>query len=107
LASPGWRAVRGQEGLAEFESLQGDAVINANALAAGGAWTIGIGVKQAEVQAAAWHAVRLALLLGGLLSALSIVFAVVVARRIRTPLPVWSAPPNAGGPATSPRGPTW
>ena len=49
-------------------------------------WSVGVAVKKAQIQAAAWDTVRWAALLGGGISALSLLFALVISRRITQPI---------------------
>jgi signal transduction histidine kinase len=86
LASPGWRAVKDQTGLFEYTSLEGDTLITANVHPSIGSWTVGVAVKKAELQAAAWNAVRWAELLGAGLSVASLLLAGMLARQITRPI---------------------
>ena len=84
--SAGWRASRDAEGISEFRSREGDPLVNANALSDLSGWTIGIGVKKAEFDAAAARAVTWALFLGAGLSVLSLLLALFMARSITRPI---------------------
>ncbi len=86
LASHGWRAIKDRAGLFEFPSLEGEALIHANTHASVGGWTIGVAVKKAELQAAAWNTVRWAAFLGACLSAASLLLAGMLARQITRPI---------------------
>jgi PAS domain S-box-containing protein len=86
LASEGWRNVRHQEGIAEFPALEGEWVVNANALSRLSDWTIGIGVQKTELTGAAWRAVRWSAILGALISLSSLLLAAQVARSISRPI---------------------
>lgn len=86
LASEGWRAVRLREGLFEFASREGDPLINVNAVPRLGRWTVGVAVKKAELQETAARTTRTAMLMGGLISLLTLTIAAIMARRITTPL---------------------
>jgi signal transduction histidine kinase len=86
LASEGWRATKGQTGLFEFHSLEGDPLITANARPSMSSWTVGIAVKKAELQQAALATVRWAVLLGAGLSAASLLLAWFLARQITRPI---------------------
>jgi len=88
LASEGWRNVRHQEGIAEFNAIEGEWVVNANALSRLSDWTIGIGVQKSELTGAAWRAVRWSAILGALISLSSLLLAVQVARSISRPINV-------------------
>jgi hypothetical protein len=82
LASQGWRAIKDQIGLFEFPSLEGAPLIHANARPSVSNWTIGVAVKKAELQAAAWCTVRWAILLGAAISAASLLLPGILARQI-------------------------
>ena len=86
LASEGWRATKDQTGLFEFPSLEGDALIRANAHPSISNWTVGVAVKKAEMQAAVWDTVRWAVMLGAGLSAASLLLAWSLARQITRPI---------------------
>ena len=86
LASPGWRAIKDQTGLFELSSLEGDALISANAHPSIGHWTVGVAVKKVELQEAAWSTVRWAVLLGAGLSAASFLLALRLAQQITRPI---------------------
>ena len=85
-ASEGWRATRGRTGVFEYPSLEGDTIIDANALPSIGNWTVGVAVKKAELQAASWSTVRWATILGAGLSAASLLLAGMMARQITRPI---------------------
>ncbi len=82
LASEGWRATRPRVGIHEFKSIEGDPLVQANALASAVSWSIGIGVKKSQLNAAVWRSLTWALALGAIVSALSITLAVLFARRM-------------------------
>jgi signal transduction histidine kinase len=86
LASQGWRATKDRTGLFEFPSLEGDPLISANARPSMSSWTVGVAVKKAELQKAAWVTVRWAIMLGAGLSAASLLFAWFLARQITRPI---------------------
>ena len=81
LASEGWRRTAGHDGLSEFKAREGEPTINANAVSHLANWTVGIAIKKAELNAAAWRATRWAIIAGVLLSALSLLLATQLARR--------------------------
>ena len=85
-ASEGWRNVRRQEGIAEFHAIEGEWVVNANALSRLSDWTIGIGMQKSELTGAAWRAVRWSAILGVLISLSSLLLAAQVARSISQPI---------------------
>jgi PAS domain S-box-containing protein len=86
LASEGWRNVRHQEGIAEFHAIEGEWVVNANALSQLSDWAIGIGMQKSELTGAAWRAVRWSAILGALISLSSLLLAAQVARSISQPI---------------------
>jgi PAS domain S-box-containing protein len=85
LASEGWRKNMALDGVFQVDSLEGDPILVANALTAKG-WAIGVAVKKAQIQAATWDTIRWAAFLGGGISALSLLFAFVISRRITGPI---------------------
>ncbi len=85
LASEGWRKIMARDGVFQFSSLEGEPIVLANAHTARG-WAVGVAVKKAYIQAAAWDTIRWAALLGGGISALSLLFALVMSRRITGPI---------------------
>jgi PAS domain S-box-containing protein len=102
LASKGWRATIGVDGLSEFPSIEGDHVINANARSVLSGWTIGVGVKKGSLQSAISSTVRtlsfatiglmgLMLVLGGSI-ALSIARPLAKIGRAGAPLDVSTKP---------------
>ena len=86
LASEGWRAIKDRTGLFELSSLEGEALIHANTHPSIGGWTVGVAVKKAELQDAAWSTVRWAAMLGAGLSAASLLLAWSLARQITRPI---------------------
>ena len=62
------------------------ALIHANAHPSMSSWTVGVAVKKAELQAAAWATVRWAVMLGAGLSAASLLLAWSLARQITRPI---------------------
>jgi len=86
LASQGWRAIKDQTGLFEYPSLEGDALIHANARTSLSSWAVGVAVKKAELHALAWNTVRWAVMLGAGLSVASLLLAGAVARQITRPI---------------------
>ena len=77
---------QGSNGLFELSSLEGDPLILANAQPSISNWKVGVAVKKAELQAAAWVTVRWAVLLGAGLSAASLLLAWSLARQITRPI---------------------
>src|SRR5262245_25365034 len=86
LASEGWRAIKDQTGIFEYPSLEGDMLIAASAHPRIANWTVGVAVKKAELQAAAWNTVRWSAFLGAGLSAASLLLAGILARQITRPI---------------------
>jgi len=86
LASEGWRHVKDREGVFELASVEGDAIVQANASSAQSGWRVGIAVKRTELTAATRRTVHWAVLLGGALSIVSLLCAAVMARTISEPL---------------------
>ncbi|HWE19275.1 MAG TPA: ATP-binding protein [Hyphomicrobiaceae bacterium] len=86
LASQGWRDTKDQTGLFEFTSLEGDALIQANAHPSASNWKVGVAAKKAEMQQAVWVTVRWAVMLGVGLSAASLLLAWSLARQITRPI---------------------
>ena len=84
-ASEGWRNIMPKEGVFEFVSLEGVPIVHANVHTAKG-WSAGVGVTKAQVQAAMWNTIRWAALSGGGISVLSLLFALLISRRITYPL---------------------
>ena len=46
FASEGWRRSLGNEGVSEFASLEGDQLVNANAVSRLSGWTVGVAVRK-------------------------------------------------------------
>jgi signal transduction histidine kinase/ActR/RegA family two-component response regulator len=86
LAAQGWRATKEGTGIFETVSLEGEPLIRANVHPSIVNWTVGVAVKKAELQAAAWNAVHWAIVLGAGLSAASIVLASILSRQITRPI---------------------
>jgi PAS domain S-box-containing protein len=86
LASEQVRQIMKQDGAFELETTEGDHVILANARSNVSSWTAGIGAKTAELRAAVLSTVGWAIALGGIISLLSLVFALWIARRITCPI---------------------
>jgi PAS domain S-box-containing protein len=84
-ASEGWRRAVNHEGMFEFQSLEGDPVVAAAAPIHGG-WAAVIAIKQSEVYAQVWRAVRWVSLCGAAIMLASLSFAWWIARGIREPV---------------------
>jgi PAS domain S-box-containing protein len=86
FASERFQDIKDRNGIFEVESRDGAELIAANTHSNVSRWTIGIGVRTAEVRAIVFSAIGWAVALGGAISLLSLVFAVWIARRITAPL---------------------
>jgi PAS domain S-box-containing protein len=75
-----------RDGVFEILSLEGDTFVLAQTRAATSGWLVGVGVKKAEIQAAAWRTISWSLMLGGGFSLLSLLLAGAMARSIAGPL---------------------
>ena len=82
LAPEGWRRTQDQEGLFEIFSLDGDKIVQANTHSRLSGWAVGVAVKKAQLTGIARDTVRWAMVAGGGLSVLSLLIAVMMARRI-------------------------
>src|SRR5229473_6736811 len=80
------RAIKDQDGLFDLVTPEGDRMILANARSNVSGWTAGVGAKTADLQAAVLGTVGWAIALGGIISLLSLGFALWIARRITRPL---------------------
>jgi PAS domain S-box-containing protein len=80
------RAIKDQDGLFDIVMSGGDPIILANSHSNVSGWTTGIGAKTADLQAAVLGTVGWAIALGGIISLLSLMFALWIARRITRPL---------------------
>lgn len=104
-ASAGWRATAKTEGIAEFPSIEGDRVINANARPQLSDWTVGVGIKQAAFAQAISSTVRTATIVATTICALALLLAAGIGRSIARPLEsiaVKSAIPGEAAPADPP-----
>jgi PAS domain S-box-containing protein len=88
LASEGSRALKDQEGVFELNAIGGEAVVSAHARPVTSGWVVAVAIKKAQMQAAAWNAIRWAIILGGGFSILSLLFAGAIARSITGPIAV-------------------
>jgi PAS domain S-box-containing protein len=84
--SPGWRPTIKQEGLFDTVSLEGERYITANAVSPLSGWTLGVAAKKDVFE----EPIRFTLIIAGLfglaVTALSIILAAHVARRITHPI---------------------
>ena len=86
LASAGWRKIKDLDGIFEFKSLEGADLVQSNARPSLVGWSVGIAADRNRIRAATWETVRWTAIPGFLLSALSLVFALTIARHIAGPL---------------------
>src|SRR6266852_2875009 len=80
------RTIMKHDGLFELVTSEGDQFILANAHSNVSGWTTGIAAKTTELRAAVFGTVGWAIALGGIISLLSLMFALWIARRITRPL---------------------
>ncbi|MGJ5207151.1 sensor histidine kinase [Bradyrhizobium sp. HKCCYLR20261] len=85
-ASAGWRAHARVEGIAEFPSIEGDSIINANAHPQLSDWTIGVGIKQGAFAEAVSSTVKTATIAATSICALALLLAAGIASSIARPL---------------------
>jgi PAS domain S-box-containing protein len=108
-ASEDWRELKDRNGVFDLLSVEGDPIVSAHARSTVGGWVAGIAVKKAEMQAATWHAIRWATILGGSFSVLSLLLAAAMARSIAGPLAKLRQKAGAllvgSAPSTLPQGP--
>ncbi|PPQ35451.1 hypothetical protein CH337_17075 [Rhodoblastus acidophilus] len=86
LASNGFRASRGKEGVSEILSLEAKPIVQANAVASLSGWTVGIAIHTDELLSTALGAMAWAAGAGVLVSTLSLILAALIARRITQPI---------------------
>lgn len=84
LASTGWRNIMDRDGIFEFNSLEGDPIVQGTSHAR--SWSIGVAARKEALEADAWSASRPAFMLGLGISGLSLLLAAFVARTILKPL---------------------
>lgn len=104
-ASAGWRAMAKAEGIAEFPSIEGDRIINANAHPQLSDWTVGVGIKQAAFAQAISSTVQTATIAATTICALALLLAAGIGRSIARPLEsiaVKSAIPGEAAPSDPP-----
>src|SRR5258706_183726 len=97
------RTIMKQDGLFELVSQEGDQVILANAHSNVSGWTAGIAAKTADLRAAVLGPAGWAIALGGIISLLSLMFALWRGRR--TPRPIAELREKAGALLTDPQVP--
>ena len=108
LASKAWDGATDRDGVFDSVSPDGKSIVFANARSSLSGWPVSVAVKKAELEAEAWVAIRWAAIGGGGLSLLSLLFAVLIARRITAPITqlrdnatmllAGAAPPMPSGP---------
>ena len=81
-ASAGFRATRGQEGVSEYTSLEGDIIVSANGVSQKSGWTVAVAMPKAELAAGSWRTMLWAGSLAAALAAVSLMVAALLARRI-------------------------
>ena len=86
LASAGWRAHASVDGIAEFTSIEGDRVINANAHPQLSGWTVGVGIKQGAFTQAISSTVKTATIAATTICGLALLLAAAIAASIARPL---------------------
>jgi PAS domain S-box-containing protein len=86
MASENFKTIKNRMGLLQVMSRDGEEFLVANTHSDLSGWTIGIGIKTAELRASVFNAIGWPIALGGALSLLSLVFAIFIARRITGPL---------------------
>jgi PAS domain S-box-containing protein len=106
-ASKVWDEATDRDGVFDTVSADGDPIVFANAHTISG-WPVSVAVKKAELEAEASSAIRWSAIGGGGLSLLSLLFAVLIARRITNPITelqdnanlvlAGAAPPMLSGP---------
>ncbi|NPU12560.1 PAS domain-containing protein [Bradyrhizobium sp. 83012] len=104
-ASAGWRASAKVAGIAEFPSIEGDRVINANAHPQLSDWTVGVGIKQGVFAQAISSTVQTATIAATTICALALLLAAGIGRSIARPLDsiaVKSSTPGAAAPSDPP-----
>ncbi|MGY3451252.1 two-component sensor histidine kinase [Bradyrhizobium sp. USDA 4353] len=105
LASAGWRATSRADGIAEFPSIEGDRVINANAHPQLSGWTVGVGIKQGAFAQAISSTVKTATIAATTICALALLLAAGIGRSIARPLEsiaVKSTNPGEAAPSDPP-----
>ncbi len=86
LTAEQFRAVKDEEGLFDLRAREGERIILANMHSNLSGWTVGIAAKTEELRGAALSTVGWAIALGGIISLLSLMFAIAIARCITRPL---------------------
>src|SRR5262249_12646145 len=81
-----WRNIKERDGVFELRSLEGDEIVQGNTHPSLANWAIGIAAAKGQLQSAAWSTVQWATLLGAALSALCLMLALFIARRISGPI---------------------
>jgi PAS domain S-box-containing protein len=84
--SPGWRPTMNQEGLFDTVSLEGERYITANAASPLSGWTLGVAARKDVFEEPVRFTLIIAALFGLAVTALSILLAAHVARRITRPI---------------------
>jgi PAS domain S-box-containing protein len=85
-ASAGWREIRKEDGLFETLALEGQPVIYANAVSQLSGWTTVVAAEKSALEAPIRETTASAILVGLVVTTLSIVLAIFAARRITAPI---------------------
>jgi two-component sensor histidine kinase len=108
LASEGWRTTIAKEGIFEFSSLEGEPLLQANAVSSISEWTVGVAVKKSIIDAQVNSTVRFALLFGGTISFITLLVAAAIAKGISDPIRKFASTASAvvreGGTASTDSG---
>ncbi len=94
-ASEGWRTTIGTEGIFEFASLEGDPLLQANAVSSISGWTVGVAVRKALIDAQVNSTVRMASLFGVAISLISLLVAAAIAKSISDPIRTFASSASA------------
>jgi PAS domain-containing protein len=87
MAKGGFLALRNQTGLFQVvSSRSGDEYLTSNAQTRLGGWTVGVGIRTADLRAVVINAIAWPLAFAAVISLMSLVFAVFIARRMTAPL---------------------
>jgi signal transduction histidine kinase len=86
LISESWRKILDQDGVFDRVSVDAEPIVSAQIGSSVSGWHVGIAVKKAEMQAAVWSTIRWAAVIGIGLSALSLLLARSLSRRITGPI---------------------
>ncbi|MFO1173003.1 MAG: PAS domain S-box protein [Hyphomicrobiaceae bacterium] len=85
-ATPQYRAIQIKEGIYDLVSLDGNSVVLGNAVSGISPWTVSVAIDKGVLRAATWQTVRWTAISAGLISLLSLLLALAIARQISRPL---------------------